>query len=177
MQADPLFDAAAIAGWARDIGIAGWMQSDWGWPITEICHFTGLCLLFGTVALFDLRMLGVARGIRMSALHRMVPFGVAGFALSISSGFMFVVTYPDQYLYNPAFQTKLALMGLAGINMLLFYLTTARAVWATAADAMPPLRARIFGAVSLLCWLGVIACGRVITTYRPPWNWCFWCGS
>jgi hypothetical protein len=48
-------------------------------------------------------------------------------------------------------------------------------VWATAADALPPLRARIFGAVSLLCWLGVIACGRVITAYRPPWHWCFWC--
>lgn len=177
MDADPLFDTEAIARWAIDIGIAGWMQSDWGWPVTEIFHFTGLCLLFGTVALFDLRMLGVARGIRLSALHRMVPFGVAGFAISITSGLLFVVTYPDQYLHNPAFQTKLALMGLAGINMALFYLTTARAVWPTDADAMPPLRARICGAVSLLCWLGVIACGRVITTFRPPWHWCLWCGS
>jgi hypothetical protein len=156
MDADPLFNTDAIAQWARDTGIAGWMVSDWGWPVTEIFHFTGLCLLFGTVALFDLRMLGVARGIRMSALHRMIPFGLAGFALSLTSGLMFVVTMPDQYLHNPAFQT-------------------ARAVWATAADALPPLRARIFGAVSLLCWLGVIACGRVITAYRPPWHWCFWC--
>ena len=49
------------------------MHWTWGWPIAEIVHFTGLCLLFGAVALFDLRMLGVARGIRLSALHRLIP--------------------------------------------------------------------------------------------------------
>lgn len=177
METDPLFNMAAIAQWAREVGIAGWTTWKWGWPITEILHFTGLCLLFGTVALFDLRMLGVARGIRMSTLHRLIPFGIAGFALSLASGLLFVVTFPDQYLHNPAFVLKLGFMVLAGINMALFYATTARAVWVTDADSLPPLRARIFGAVSLLCWLGVIACGRVITAYRPPWDWCFWCGS
>jgi hypothetical protein len=106
----------------------------------------------------------------------MSPFGLAGFALSITTGFLFVVTAPDQYVYNPALQTKLALMALAGINMLLFYLVAARSVWLTGADELPPLRARVFGAVSLACWLGVITCGRVITAYRPPWHWCLWCG-
>jgi hypothetical protein len=86
-----------------------------------------------------------------------------------------VVTTPDQYLYNPALQTKMALLLLAGINMLLFYGTAARSVWTTAEDALPPVRARLFGAVSLLCWLGVITCGRVITAFRPPWQWCVWC--
>lgn len=111
----------------------------------------------------------------MRALHRLIPFGLAGFAISLVSGLMFVTTMPDQYLHNPAFLTKLAFMLLAGINVALFHATTARAVWTTEADALPPWRARIFGVVSLLCWLGVIACGRVITAYRPPWNWCFWC--
>ncbi len=73
-------------------------------------------------------MLGVARGIRMSTLHRLIPFGIAGFVLSLSSGFMFVVTFPDQYLHNPAFVLKFGFMALAGINMALFYATTARAV-------------------------------------------------
>jgi hypothetical protein len=151
------------------------MHSRWGWPVAEICHFSGLCLLFGAVGLFDLRMLGLARGLSLRALHRLVPFGVAGFAMSAASGFMFVVTTPDQYLYNPALQTKMALLLLAGINMLLFYATAARSVWTTAEDALPPVRARLFGAVSLLCWLGVITCGRVITAFRPPWQWCVWC--
>jgi hypothetical protein len=38
-----------------------------------------------------------------------------------------------------------------------------------------PFRARIFTLVSLLAWTGVIACGRLITFYRPPFHWCFWC--
>lgn len=172
---DPVFNVEAIAHWATDVGIARFLFWKWGWPINEILHFTGLTLLFGTVALFDLRMLGVARGIGLGALHRMIPFGVLGFALSISSGFMFFVTMPDQYLYNPAFQLKLTAMALAGLNMVLFYATMARAVRTTGDDALPPLRARMFGAISLACWLTVIACGRVITAYRPPWHWCAWC--
>lgn len=151
------------------------MNSRWGWPVVEVLHFVGLCLLFGTVALFDLRMLGVARGVSLRALHGMIRFGLAGFALSVLSGLCFFLAYPDQYLYNPAMQIKLALMALAGINMVLFYLIAARTVWLTPDDGVPPLPARVFGAVSLLCWLGVIACGRVITAFRPPWHWCIWC--
>jgi len=49
-------------------------------------------------------------------------------------------------------------------------------VWLAAADGVPPLPARLFGLVSLLCWLGVMTCGRVITAYRPPaFYWCPWC--
>jgi len=44
----------------------------------------------------------------LRALHKLVPFGVLGFGLSAASGFMFVVSAPDQYIYNPAFQLKLA---------------------------------------------------------------------
>lgn len=175
MGADPFLDPAAITQWARDVGIFGMMTSRWGWPITEIFHFTGLCLLFGAVGFFDLRMLGVARGVSLRDLHKLIPFGLAGFALSITTGFLFVVTTPDQYIYNPALQTKLALMALAGVNMVLFYVTTARAVKATRADGVPPMRARVFAAISLASWLGVMTCGRVITAFRPPWYWCFWC--
>jgi hypothetical protein len=120
-------------------------------------------------------MLGVARGVPLRALHRLIPFGLAGFALSVLSGLSFFVTFPNQYLYNPAMQVKLALIALAGINMVLFYVIAARTVWLTADDGVPPLRARLFGAVSLACWLGVMACGRVVTAFRPPWHWCAWC--
>lgn len=175
MAADPFLDPEAIAKWAREVGITSFTQSPWGWPSLEVFHFIGLCLLFGAVGMFDLRMLGVARGVSLRALHRLIPFGVAGFAISAITGFLFVVSAPGQYLYNPALQTKLTLMGLAGVNMVLFYAAAARAVSSTSRDDLPPMRARLFGVVSLGCWLGVIACGRVITAFRPPWHWCWWC--
>lgn len=174
---DPIFDPVGIVVWAIDTGIFDLMYSAWGWPIAEIVHFTGLCLLIGTVGAFDLRMMGLASGIRPAALHRLVPFGVLGFALSAASGLLFVVTSPDQYLYNPAWQTKMVLLAIAGLNMLAFYLTTARRVFALGPDDRPPRAARAFAAVSLASWLGVIMAGRVITAFRPPaWFWCAWCG-
>ncbi len=87
------------------------MNSTWGWPAVETLHFMGLSLLIGTVGLFDLRMMGLARGIPMSALHKLVPWGVAGYALNVMTGVMFVTSAPDQYLFNPAFQTKLGADG------------------------------------------------------------------
>ena len=123
----------------------------------------------------DVRMLGVARGVSMSALHRLVPFGIAGYAMCAITGSLFVVTAPGQYLYNPAIQTKLALMALAGVNMAVFYLTTSRAVATLGPDDMAPMRARLIGFISLACWLGVITAGRVVTFFRPPEFWCLWC--
>lgn len=170
-----MLEPAMIAQWGRDVGIHDLMVSTWGWPIAEIAHFTGLCLLFSAVAMFDLRMLGIARGVSLRDLHRLIPFGVAGFTLSVASGFCFVVTMPDQYLFNPALQTKLALVGLAGVNMLVFYATTSGAVARTEPHALPPTRARLFAVVSLVCWVGATVCGRVVTAFRPPFHWCFWC--
>lgn len=177
LPADPLFDPVGIVVWAIDSGIYDLMYSAWGWPIAEIIHFIGLCLLMGTVGMFDLRLLGLGRGLSIPAMQRLVPFGVLGFALSAASGLMFVVTSPDQYLYNPAWQVKMALLALAGLNMVLFYLTAARELKGLGPDENASSAARLFAGVSLACWIGVIAAGRVITAFRPPsWFWCAWCG-
>jgi hypothetical protein len=159
----------------RESGIYDFMHSAWGWPTVESLHFIGLSLLIGTVGLFDLRMMGLAKGIPMSALHKLVPWGIGGYGLNVMTGFMFVTSAPDQYLYNPAFQTKLGLMAIAGINVLFFYRFVFAPVKAAGADDTAPRFARVAAAVSLTCWIGVIVCGRLITYYRPPYHWCFWC--
>lgn len=164
-----------LLNFSQSTGIYWFMNSTWGWPIAESLHFFGLCLLIGTVGVFDLRMLGLAPEIPLAALHRLVPLGVVGYLLNVTTGTMFLTTAPDQYLFNPAVQSKFLLMLIAGLNMLFFYATTAHATRATPAFAQAPARARVIAAVSLACWLGVIVCGRLITYYRPPYHWCFWC--
>ncbi|MEQ8955439.1 MAG: hypothetical protein RL120_15005 [Gammaproteobacteria bacterium] len=165
----------SLLQFAHATGIYSFMHSAWGWPIIESLHFIGLSLLLGCVGVFDLRMLGMARGIEFRQLHRLVPFGVAGFLLNVSTGTMFLVSAPDQYLYNPAFQTKLGLMLVAGINMLWFYGSSAAMVRQHSRELTAPRRARVVAAISLACWCGVIICGRLITYYRPPYDWCWWC--
>jgi len=166
----------ALLDFSHATGIYGFMNSPWGWPVIESLHFIGLSLLLGTVGLFDLGVLGLAPSIPLPALHRLIPFGVGGYVLNVLTGVMFVSSVPDQYIYNPAFQSKLLCMALAGVNMLLFYTSCFRAVMQPSPSADTLRLARVFAVISLLCWAGVITGGRLITFYRPPFYWCFWCG-
>ena len=166
---------AQFLEFSRSLGIYGFMNSPWGWPIAESIHFIGLSMLIGAGGLFDLRMLGFVKTIPLAAMHKLVPFGVAGFLLNVTTGVMFITTVPDQYLYNPAVQSKFLFLAAAGLNMLLFYLLCYRQVSATHATTTALTKAKIFALISLTCWLGVIACGRLITFFRPPFYWCIWC--
>ena len=164
-----------IAAFGKGSGIYAFMTSTWGWPFVESLHYLALATLLGTVGLFDLRMLGLARGVSMAALHKLVPFGIGAYIANVLTGSLFFVSAPDQYLYNPAFQLKLACMMVAGINAAVFYTTISSAVKSSASDANTPLTAKIVAAVSLVSWLSVIVFGRLITYFRPPYHWCFWC--
>lgn len=166
----------AILAIGKASGVYAFMTTGLGWAVVESLHFIGLAVLLGTVGLFDLRLLGLARSVPLSALHQLVPFGVAAWVNNLVTGSMFFLTAPDQYLYNPAFQVKLCVMALAGLNMAGFYAVVGRAIVEGRCDkgGLPPV-ARLFGAVSLAAWVGVIVCGRVITLYRPPEHWCVWC--
>lgn len=147
--------------------VKDFMRTAWAWPTMESLHFLGLCLLIGCIGTFDLRLLGVAKRVPIAAVHRLVPFGILGFAINIATGVLFVMTEPDQYIYNSSFHFKLLFMTIAGINAGMFYVTSWRQVFTAAATLDAPRRAKIIAAISLSAWLGVIICGRLITFYRP----------
>ena len=147
--------------------VAAFMHMHWSWPGAESVHFIGLTLLFGSIAAWDLRLLGLAKRVPVGAFHRLVPFAVLGFMLNVASGSLFLMTEPDQYLYNPAFHLKVLCVLLAGINVLVFYLTLFHRVNMLGPGEQAPVFARASGAVSLVLWTMVIVCGRMITFYRP----------
>ena len=161
--------------WLKSTSLAALMHTRWAWPIAESFHFFGLSLLMGTVGLFDLRLLGFAKRIPLAALHRLIPWGILGYFINMLSGISFLTAEPDQYIYNPSFQIKMVFMSLAGINVLLFYLTMFRKVSARGPGQDAPLPARIMGGASLAFWIGVMSCGRLLTFFRPPFHWCPWC--
>ena len=147
--------------------VADMMHTAWAWPIAESVHFLGLCLLIGCIGAFDLRLLGLARRVPIAAMHRLIPWGIAGFVLNISSGVMFVLTEPDQYIYNVSFHLKLLFITIGGLNAATFYLTSYRQLFGTSAPLEAPARAKVIAAISLCAWIMVITCGRLITFYRP----------
>jgi hypothetical protein len=162
--------------WLLSTSVSRYINGEWwAWPLSESLHFIGLSMLFGIVGLYDLRLLGFLKRIPMSELHRLIPWGIVGYCINIMTGLTFISGAPDQYIHNPAFQTKILFMTGAGINVSVFYLMSYKLVREMGAGQVAPIRARIAGAVSLACWTGVIVCGRYITFFRPPAHWCFWC--
>jgi hypothetical protein len=155
---------AALRGFPH---VTALMRTDWGWPIAESIHFVGLTLLFGSIAAWDLRLIGFAKHAPMAAFHRLVPFALLGFAINATSGAFFLMTDPDQYVYNSAFHLKMLCVMLAGANALLFYLLMFRRLKRLGPGAPEPVFARLSGVASLALWITVIICGRMITFYRP----------
>jgi hypothetical protein len=138
-------------------------------PLMQSLHLLGFTLLIGTVGFFDLRALGVAKGIPLRTIHRLIPWGIAGYVGNFLLGIVFFSVHPEQYYYNPAFRLKLLFMAVAGINLLVFYGTGAFAQAKTLpADASVPLRIKIIAGTSLFAWVAVLVCGRMITFNRPP---------
>lgn len=148
------------------------MTYSWGWPLCETFHFVGLCLLIGVIGMYDLRVLGFAKGLPLETLKRLLPWGVFGFVLCLLTGLAFVTgigaNLYGEYAWDVIkrdfwLQLKLIFMALAGINMLVFYLTgVSRSVDSVGAgDDAPPMAKAVAGA-SLFLWLGVMLAGRLI---------------
>jgi len=157
--------------WVRSTELHKFVQQhEFGlWPFMQTLHIIDFTLLFATVGYFDLRVLGVAKGIPLQAIHRLIPWGVAGFVGNILLGIVFFSVHPDQYFYNNAFRLKLMFIAIAGINMLAFYGTGAfHEAKVLRADAPVPLRTKIIAGTSLFAWVAVLVCGRMITFNRPP---------
>lgn len=161
-----------IEAFAAQSGVFAFMNTAWAWPLAESLHFIGLSLLFGSVGIIDLRLLGYPGWMPITNLHAITRWGIAGFLLNAITGAAFFVSAPDQYLYNPAFQLKALCMLCAFLNVLAFYAF----VWPRVRTASQlPIGARACAAISLCAWIGVVVFGRLITFYRPPEHWCFWC--
>jgi hypothetical protein len=155
----------AFGTWLHGTSLS-WAMSGgypWLWPACETLHFIGLALLVGVAGLLDLRMIGMAKGIPLAGFDRLMPWAIAGFAINAVTGFLFFSGDPFQYLNNVAFWMKMLFIALAGLNVLLFYVTGLhRRVHATGAGEDAPTGARIVGAVSLFLWIGVMYWGRML---------------
>jgi uncharacterized membrane protein len=145
---------------ARTLG-AAMTDIYWTWPISETLHFIGLCLSFGVVLVVDLRMLGFLRAISFDALHRLLPWGVVGFAINVATGMLFFVGAPASfYVTSEVFFWKLALILILGANAL--YFTVFEEPWRLAPNDAPPFSAKVAAASGILLWVGVIFCGQML---------------
>ena len=141
----------------------------WLYPGVEIVHITGIALLFGSIAVLDLRLLGLSRTLSVKKLARHVlPWTAASFALIVPSGLMMFTAHASELIQSGVFVLKMCLILAAGLNAALFHAITFRTadVWdSEEMRRLPPPSARLAGALSLLLWICVIACGRLLAYF------------
>jgi hypothetical protein len=139
-------------------------------PLIEATHVIGLALVFGTIAIIDLRLLGIASTQRpfTRMWSDILKWTWAAFAVTALTGALMFTTNARVYYHNFFFRTKMLLLALTAVNMLVFELTARRTVhrWDKAPSAPPA--GRVVGALSLALWIGIIFMGRIIgfTTTR-----------
>ena len=142
----------------------------WLYPGVEIVHITGIALLFGSIAVLDLRLLGLSRTLSVKKLARHVlPWTAASFALIVPSGLMMFTAHASELIQSGVFVLKMCLILAAGLNAALFHAITFRTADVWDSEEMrrlpPPPSARLAGALSLLLWISVIACGRLLAYF------------
>jgi hypothetical protein len=154
----------ALLVWLETTGFAAAMrQWLWLYPIVEIIHITGIALLVGSIAMFDLRLLGISRSLPVRALsHHLLPWTITGFVVVAVTGLMMFAAHATEFWQNPAFWVKLSLILLAGINALVFHLGVFRNVLCWNTNVPAPIAARTAAVASLVLWVGVIAGGRLL---------------
>ncbi len=91
----------------------------------------------------------------------LVRTAIAAFAVNALSGGLFFTANAPKYIDNPAFELKLVLIGLAGLNAALYHWRFRPVL----AAARTPALAQLSGLASILLWSGVIVCGRMITFF------------
>jgi hypothetical protein len=143
-------------------------ESQYAYSIIESLHVWAMALFFGTVVMFDLRLVGwMLRTVPASeVVARLLPWTKAGFALMVITGTLLFFAIPLRSYQNIFFRTKMVLLLLAGLNVWIFHTRIYPKVVASDVDGVQPKAARIAGALSLVLWTCIVFSGRMIA-----YNW------
>jgi Family of unknown function (DUF6644) len=145
--------------------LASWMRyTNPAMPIVEAMHVVAAVVLFGTVLIVDLRLLGLADSSRPYARvsRETLRLTWLAFAVAMITGSLMFTTSPLTYFANAAFRLKALALLAAGSNMAVFQLATVRGVATWNDGAAPPRAARLAGLLSVLLWAAVVLLGRWI---------------
>jgi hypothetical protein len=133
-------------------------------PWIECVHVLALTLVIGSIAVVDLRLLGLASRDRsvVQTTASVLPVTWTAFVVAAITGGLLFASNATTYGHNFYFQAKVALIAVAGANMATYHLLLNRGAesWQTA--ALTPLRARLVGGLSLCLWIAIAAFGRWI---------------
>jgi hypothetical protein len=151
----------AILEWLEATALADAVRTiPWLYPALESAHYIGIACLVGGIMLIDLRLLGVARKLRIDLMITLLPWVWIGFTINAITGGIIFVYGATGFGTNPPFILKMSLIVIAGINALVFEIMArkGRSTWVALGAAPPSVKA--IATMSLILWVSVVTAGR-----------------
>jgi len=135
-------------------------NNEWSFPLLECIHILGFTLSIGTIAIVDLRTLGLAlqRHTSRELAKAMAPWTLVGLAVMLISGPLIFSSDPAMYMRNISFQFKMVALLVA----ILYNYTIHR--WAVLREPAPAV-GKLVSVVSLMLWVSVVAGGLFIAFF------------
>jgi uncharacterized protein YacL len=157
------FEWLADSPWSIDLH-----ESQYAYSIIESIHVWTMAVFFGSVVMFDLRLLGLTmRKVPASeVLERLLPLTIAAFVIMVISGTLLFYAIPLRSYQNIFFRFKMLLLVLAGLNVWIFHARVYPKVVGGDVEGVLPRAAKVAGGFSLVLWIGVVFSGRMIA-----YNW------
>ncbi len=151
--------ATPVSGLGRMIAASTWM-----FPAANIAHVVGMLLIVGPVLVFDFRLLGVTRSGSVADLSKtLLRWPIVGGCIAVPAGLAMFTAEAGDLITNPAFRWKILLLCVAAGNTMVYGIFAADAARGCPAGALPPLQARAHALVSIVVWLAIVSCGRLIS--------------
>ena len=133
-------------------------------PTSQSIHILAISVVFGGGLMISLRLLGVgASGRTVSRLaSTLLPWMGWALLVLLLTGLLQLVAEPVRELGTTAFWLKMGmLVCVLALNVWFGRTVRARAAaWDSAVTR--PASARLFAVASLLLWVGIVLCGRLI---------------
>jgi uncharacterized membrane protein len=138
----------------------------WIIPTVQIAHILAISVVLASMAMFDLRLLGLAgkRNSIASLSRRFMPWLWSALIVLAVSGSILIVGEPKRALGNVSFELKMAMLATAIAVTVGFQVTLKRDLAAGGTDLAPSHVgiAKITGLVSLALWAAIAVAGRLI---------------
>ncbi len=150
-----------FAEWCWNLPLSIAIRSaPWPFPVLEILHIAGLLLVFGTVLIVDLRLLGMVlrREPGGQVSGDLMRWAWPGFGVQVLTGPLLFIANSRKFYDSGFFRAKLVMLAVA----IAFHFIVVRRI---SASVEAGGRARLAGAVSLALWAAVIVSGLSIELF------------
>ena len=151
----PLFE------WLDGLRVGDWIStSSYAAPLINVMHIMALVILFGSLLIVDVRLLG--RGMTQQPVARVArdarPWLIGGLICMLLTGIPQVLSLPIREYYSPFFWMKMRLL----LVTLIFTFTLRHKVTMADEARVGPVWGKVVGLVSIALWAWIAVEGRLI---------------